>query len=158
MKKNDLILIGVVLLIGLIALFSDKGTKIYDDVEYPLTLTGTAGLHQITYDDYKSYVSSNEPFIVILERTGCTYCIQYMPIVEEVANEKSIPIYYIDTDTLTNEEFNELSSTNNYLKRNEWGTPTTLFMLGDRVLDTIGGLVEKEEILSFLDGKVIMGE
>jgi hypothetical protein len=81
-----------------------------------------------------------------------------MPIVEEVAKEKKIPVYYIDTDTLTAEEYNLLSTTNSYLKRNEWGTPTTLFMLGDRVLDSIGGYVEKESVLSFIDGKVVMGE
>lgn len=158
MKKSDLILIGVVLLIVVIALFSNKGTIAYEEVEYPLTLKGDTGLQQISYNEYKEFVSSGDAFIVIIERSGCTYCIQYMPIVEEVANEKNIPIYYIDTDTLTNEEFNELSNTNIYLKRNEWGTPTTLFMLGDRVLDTIGGLTEKETVLSFLDGKVVMGE
>lgn len=158
MKKSDLILIVIVLLIIVIASFSSKGTITYEEVEYPLTLSGEVGLNQITYNDYKTMVESEEAFIVIIERSGCTYCIQYMPIVEEVAKEKNIPIYYIDTDTLTNDEFNELSSKNSYLKRNEWGTPTTLFMLGNRVLDTIGGLVEKEEVLSFLDGKVVMGE
>ena len=81
-----------------------------------------------------------------------------MPIVEEVANEKEIPIYYIDTGTLTEDEYNLLSTTNSYLKRNSWGTPTTLFMLGDRVLEAIGGYVEKETVLSFIDGKVVVGE
>lgn len=158
MKKSDLILIGIVLLIIVIASFSSKGTIEYEDVEYPLTLTGKAGLNQITYNEYKTKVESEEAFIVIIERTGCTYCIQYMPIVEEVAKEKNIPIYYIDTATLTNDEFSELSKKNSYLKRNEWGTPTTLFMLGNRVLDSIGGYVEKDRVLSFLDGKVVMGE
>lgn len=158
MKKSDLILIAIILLIIVIASFSSKGTITYEDVKYPLTLSGEVGLNQITYNDYKNMVESEKAFIVIIERSGCTYCIQYMPIVEEIAKEKNIPIYYIDTDTLTNDEFNELSRKNSYLKRNEWGTPTTLFMLGNRVLDTIGGLVEKETVLSFLDGKVVMGE
>ena len=81
-----------------------------------------------------------------------------MPIVEEVANEKKIPIYYIDTDTLSQDEYTELSTTNNYLKRNDWGTPTTLFMLGSRVIDSIGGYVDKDSVLSFIDGRVVMGE
>ena len=51
---------------------------------------------------------------------------------------------------------NLLSTTNSYLKKNNWGTPTTLFMLGDRVLDSIGGYVEKDTVLSFLDGRVTM--
>lgn len=158
MKKSDFILIGVVVLIAVVALFSSKGTEPLEDVNYPLTLVGEAGLHQITYDQYETMVDNGDAFIVIIERTGCGYCTMYMPIVEEVANENKIPLYYIDTDTLTEEEFNNLSSKNSYLKKNQWGTPTTLFMLGDRVLDTIGGYTAKENVLAFLDGKVVMGE
>ena len=158
MKKSDLILVGAVLAIVVLAIFSTKGTKAEEEINYPLTLAGDAGLQQITYSDYESKVENGDAFIVIIERAGCSYCVQYMPIVEEVANEKKIPIYYIDTDTLLEEEFNLLSSTNSYLKRNNWGTPTTLFMLGDRVLDNISGYVDKASVLSFLDGKVEMGE
>lgn len=158
MKKSDFILIGVVLLIVVLAMFSSKGTKAYDDVEYPLELVGDSGLHQITYSQYKSFVENDDAFIVVIERSGCSYCIQYMPIVEEVAKEKKIPVYYIDTDTLSTEDMGELSNTNNYLKKNSWGTPTTLFMLGDRVLDNIPGYVDKDEFLSFIEGKVIVGE
>lgn len=156
MKKSDFILIGVVLLIIVGALFSSLGNVELEEVNYPLTLTGEAGLHQITYEEYKTMVDNGDAFIVIIERAGCGYCVQYMPIIEEVANEKKISIHYIDTDTLTTEEMNLLSTTNSYLKKNNWGTPTTLFMLGDRVLDSIGGYVEKDSVLSFLDGKVTM--
>lgn len=156
MKKSDFILIGVVLLIIVGALFSSLGNVELEEVNYPLTLTGEAGLHQITYDEYKTMVDNGDAFIVIIERAGCSYCIQYMPIIEDIANEKQISIHYIDTDTLTTEEMNLLSTTNSYLKKNNWGTPTTLFMLGDRVLDSIGGYVEKDTVLSFLDGRVTM--
>jgi len=158
MKKSDLILIGVVLIIVVLAMFSSKGTKAYEEVEYPLSLVGEVGLHQINFEEYSTFVENNEAFIVIIERAGCSYCIQYMPIVSDVANEKNIPIYYIDTDTLSSEELNELSTTNSYLKKNNWGTPTTLFMLGDRVLDSLPGYVEKETLLEFIDGKVVVGE
>ena len=158
MKKSDFILIGVVILIIVAAMFSSKGTIAEEEVDYPLTLAGEAGLHQITYNQYEEKVDNGEAFIVIIERAGCSYCVQYMPIVEDVANEKKIPIYYIDTDTLSSEEYTELSTTNNYLKRNDWGTPTTLFLLGDRVLDSIGGYVEKDTVLSFIDGRVVVGE
>ena len=158
MKKSDFILIGVVLLIVVVAVFSTKGNKVEEEVNYPLTLSGDAGLQQISYADYQNKVEDGDAFIVIIERAGCSYCIQYMPIVEEVAKEKKIPIYYIDTDTLSEEDMNELSTTNNYLKKNNWGTPTTLFMLGDRVLDSISGYTEKDSVLAFLDGKVVFGE
>ena len=158
MKKSDFILIGVVLLIVVIAMFSSKGTVALEEVDYPLTLVGEAGLHQITYDQYDTMVKNGDAFIVIIERTGCDFCTMYMPIVEEVANENKIPLYYIDTATLTEDDYKKLSTTNNYLKKNSWGTPTTLFMLGDRVLDAIGGYVEKDSVLTFLKDRVVMGE
>lgn len=159
MKKSDFILIGIVLLIVVAAFFSSKGNEKLEEINYPLTLVGEAGLHQITYAQYEEKVKSGDAFIVVIEREGCGYCTMYMPIVEEVAKEKKIPLYYIDIADITKEELTMLSTTNKYLKRNpKWGTPTTLFMLGDRVLDAIDAYVEKDSVLSFLDGKVVMGD
>lgn len=158
MKKSDYILIGLVLVIVMVAIFSTKGTKAQEEIEYPLTLTGEVGLNQITYSKYKEMVNNGDAFVVIIERAGCTYCQMYMPIMEEYVKEKKIAINYIDTDTLTDEEFQELSTKNNYLKRNNWGTPTTLFMLGDRVIDVIGGYVEKDKIEEFFKDRIVMGE
>ena len=158
MKKSDLILIVSVLLIICLAVFSSRGSVEEEKVEFPVTLAGDVGLNQITYNDYKKMVAEEKAFIVIIERAGCGYCQMYMPIVEEIVNEKKIAINYIDTDTLEEDEFNELSSTNAYLKRNEWGTPTTLFMIGDRVIDSIGGYVDKDTLLKFLEDRVVMGE
>lgn len=158
MKKSDFILIGLVLVIIVVAIFSTRGTKAEDEIEYPLTLTGEVGLNQITYSDYKKMVEDGDAFVVVIERAGCGYCQMYMPILEEYVKEKQIAVTYIDTDTLTEDEFNELSTTNKYLKKNNWGTPTTLFMLGDKVIDVIGGYVEKDSIDSFFKGRVVMGE
>lgn len=157
MKKSDFILIGAVVLIVLIGVVSSKGTASLEEVSYPLELYGKVGLNQVTYQEYAELVENNEAFIIVIERTGCGYCQMYMPILEEVTKEKKVSILYIDTETLTGEEFNLLNTKNAYLKRNNWGTPTTLLMLGNRVLDSIGGYVEKEEILSFLSDRVVMG-
>lgn len=158
MKKSDFILIGAVLLIIVVGIISSKGNEQLPEIEFPLQLSGEVGLNQITYNDYKSMVDNGDAFIVIIERAGCSYCEMYMPIVKEVADEKKIAITYIDTDTLTQEEYNELSSNNDYLRKNQWGTPTTLFMLGDRVVDSIGGYVEKTSVEEFIKDRVVIGE
>lgn len=158
MKKSDFILIGLVLVIVVIGIFSSRGTKALDEIEFPLELTGKVGLNQITYSEYEKMVDNGDAFIVVIERAGCSYCIQYMPIVEEVAKEQKIALTYIDTDTLTESEFNSLSTNNEYLKKNQWGTPTTLFMLGNRVVDSIGGYVEKTVLEEFLKDRVFVGE
>lgn len=158
MKKSDFILIGVVIVLLVVGIFSSKGMVEEEEIEFPLELAGEVGFNQITYDEYESMMNNDEAFIVVIERAGCSYCQMYMPIMKEVADEKKIAVTYIDTDTLTEEEFNMLSTSNSYLKKTNWGTPTTLFMLGDRVVDSIGGYVEKETILEFIEDRVVMGE
>ena len=158
MKKTDFILIGLVLVLVVVGVLSSKGTAAQEEIEFPLTLAGEVGLNEITYDKYKEMVSNGDAFVVVIERTGCSYCQMYMPIMEEVAKEKKIAVTYINTDNLKEDEFNELSTTNKYLKKNQWGTPTTLFMLGDRIVDSIGGYVEKESIEAFFKDRVVLGE
>lgn len=153
-KKSDLVLIGALLIIVVVGFLSTKGT-VSLNVEYPLVLKGDAGAKEISYSEYDKMVTNEEPFIVIIERTGCGYCEMYMPIITDVANEKKIPIYYIDTDKMSSEDLRLLSTKNTYLKRNKWGTPTTLLMLGNKVLDSIGGYVEKDSVLDFINGKVV---
>lgn len=158
MKKTDFILIGLVIVIALVGFASTKGNKAEEAIEFPLKLAGEVGLHEITYSKYEEMVDKGEAFVVVIERTGCSYCQMYMPIMEEYAKENKIAITYINTDNLTQDEMNKLSTTNAYLKKNQWGTPTTLFMLGNRVVDSIGGYVEKEKVESFFKDRVVKGE
>ena len=158
MKKTDFILIGIVLVLVIVGIFSTKGTESLAEINFPLELKGEVGLHEITYSEYEDMVNNGLAFVVVIERTTCGYCQQYMPIMEEVANEQKIAVTYINTDNLTEEEFNKLSTTNKYLKKNQWGTPTTLFMLGDRIVDSISGYVGKESIEAFFKDRVVSGE
>ena len=158
MKKTDLILIGLVLVLVIVGVLSSKGTEAQEEIKFPLTLAGEVGLHEITYGKYEEMVKNGDAFVVVIERTGCSYCQMYMPIMEEVANEQKIAVTYINTDNITEEEFEKLSTTNKYLKKNQWGTPTTLFMLGDRIVDSIGGYVDKASIEAFFKDRVVVGE
>ena len=158
MKKTDFIFIGLLIIIVVVALFSTKGTEKID-IEYPVKLQGETGMHQVDYEGYRKLVDSNEPFIFVIERTNCGYCQMYMPILEEVVKEKKIAIYYINTEEVDSEDISKLSEENKYLRtHSDWGTPTTIFMKGETILDALGGYVEKDAFLSFIDGKVVYGE
>lgn len=148
--QKDIVLVLLVVVLLVVALFvtSNKEPKL--DVELPVALEGTTGFNEISYSEYEEKISSKEPFLVIIVKDGCGYCEMYEPIVEEVAGEYNLPINYINLTNLTEEEYNELSSSNSYLKRNQWGTPTTLFMIGDKVVDSIGGYVEKDTFVEFI--------
>ena len=91
MKKTDLILIGLVVVLIIVGIVSSKGTQAQEEIEFPLALAGEVGLNEITYDEYKKMVNKGDAFVVVIERTGCSYCQMYMPIMEEVAKEQKIP-------------------------------------------------------------------
>lgn len=151
-KKSDLVLIGGVILVILISLLAFNGNK--EEIEVPVTLEGEPGINEITYVEYEDKIDSGKPFIVMIVNDGCSYCEMFVPVMTEVAEEYSIPVYSLNLAILTSDEYNYLSNSNSYLKRNEWGTPTTLLMQGKTVIDSIGGYVEKATLIEFMEKNV----
>ena len=146
-KQKDIILIALVVVLLIVAAIvtGNKDSKV--DIELPVALEGDAGFNEITYSNYLEKIDSNEPFLVVIVKDGCGYCEMYEPILKEVADEYNLPINYINLTNLSEEEYNDLTQSNAYLKKNQWGTPTTLFMLGDSVIDSIGGYVDKDNFV-----------
>ena len=157
MKKQDIILIAGAVLVFIIAIFALGKTNA--NPTGPLALSGEEKeLTEINYSTYEEKIANGDNFIVIIERTKCTYCIKYMPVVEEVTKELAIPVYYINTDNLSQDEFTSLNNSNSYLKRKQWGTPTTLLLSGNKVIDSISGYVEKEKFIEFINKNVITSQ
>lgn len=159
MKKQDIILIAGVVAILIIAVLVMNTMKT-PKIDLPLVLTGEeTELTKIDYSTYKEKIKNGDNFIIVIERTGCSFCEMYMPVLEDVASEYLIPIYYIDTADLTGEEYSDLGESNSYLKRNQWGTPTTLLMSGEIVVDSIGQYVEKDSFVEdFLNKNIVLKE
>ena len=156
-KQKDLILVLLVVVLLVVAcLITGSKKEPKSDIELPVALAGEAGFNEITYSEYEEKIDSKEPFLVVIVKDGCGYCEMYEPILEEVANEYKLPINYINLAHLSEEEYNNLSSSNSYLKKNQWGTPTTLFMVGDEVENSIGGYVEKDELVSFVEKNFVV--
>lgn len=151
-KKSDLILIGGVLLVILISLLAFNGNE--EKIEVPVALEGNPGITEITYAEYEDKIDSGKPFIVMIVNDGCSYCEMFIPVMTEVVEEYSIPVYSLNLAILTSDEYNSLANSNNYLKRNEWGTPTTLLMQGKTVIDSIGGYVEKATLIDFMEKNI----
>ena len=155
-SQRDIVLVILVAVVLIIALVLTGGKKL--DIELPIALEGEAGFTEITYSDYAEKLEKEAPFVVVIKRDGCGYCDMYEPIVTEVAGEYNLPIYYINLSNLTADEQSALSTSNSYLRKNQWGTPTTLFMYGKTVVDSIGGYVEKNTLVEFVKENFIIGE
>ena len=140
--------VKVLLVVACIVTSTKKESKV--DIELPVAVEGVAGTKTISYTEYEELMNSNKPFLMVIIQDGCGYCEMYEPVVEEVANELGIPVNYLNLTNLSSEESNKLSKSNSYLKKNQWGTPTTLFMVGDKVIDSIGQYVDKDTFVSFV--------
>ncbi len=156
-KQKDIILVLLVVVILVIAMVL-TGNKNKLDIELPIALEGEAGFTEITYTEYEEKLNTEAPFVVVIVQDGCSYCEKYEPVVTSVANKYSLPIYYINLANLTSEEYTALANSNSYLKNNQWGTPTTLFMYGDTVVDSIGGYIEEDAFTEFVRENFVVAE
>ena len=154
MKKTDIaLIIGVILIVvvGIFAFGKNEEGKI--EYELPLVLSGETGLQELTYTEYKEKINSQEPFIFIVERTTCSHCQTYMPIAEQFATDNNIPMYYVNTDNITQDEFTSLQKSNTFFKKsgNNWGTPTTMILVGSESVDELEGSTDADGLYEFLE-------
>lgn len=152
-KKTDIALIAGVVLVIVVGFFAMKGTKAQPNYELPLTLSGEAGLHKLSYSEYQEKIDNNESFIVIVSRTTCSHCQNFMPVAEDFANDESLPLYYIDTDDFTSDEWTDLEKSNTFFKENSgnWGTPTTLVLAGEESIDSVVGESDSDALLDLYE-------
>lgn len=130
-----------------------KGEKTEVSYELPLALTGEAGLHELSYAEYQEKINNNESFVIIIERATCSHCVNYMPVAESFAKDNALPMYYVDTDTFTDEDWTNFEKSNSFLKKNSgnWGTPTTIVLAGNEAVDYIEGETTADNLLDLYD-------
>lgn len=160
MKKSDIFLVLVVLVVMVLGFFVLKGKKVEPDYVLPLTLSGEAGLHELSYQEYKQKVDNNEKFVVIVERATCSHCQNFLPVAEEFAKSNALPMYYVDTDTFSDEEWGVFESTSTFFKKKagNWGTPTTIVASGRNAIDYIEGETDSNSLLELYKKYFEMGE
>lgn len=116
-------------------------------------------------DSYKTFmkaVNSKKITMAVFGYTDCGWCQKFRPIINDVASENNIDIYYFDTAVYDKDEFNKIknskllipaSCTNSgeaqYLS-DGYGTPLTLFTKNGKVIDCIGGYLNKTKLISKL--------
>ena len=126
-----------------------KGEKDEPSYSLPLTLEGDAGLHLLSYAEYKEKIDNNEAFVVVLSRESCSHCANFIPVAKDFATNNEVPMYYIDTDTFTSDDWGTFEKSNSFLKKNKdnWGTPTTIVLAGREAVDYIEGETSADNLL-----------
>lgn len=153
MKKQDYILVGIVALFLIGSFFltgkkdDKKDTKRWTET-YSKTELAKGKLNTMDYDYFEALTNvSKENTIVYLGSAKCSWCSKFKPILEEIIRENNLEVVYIDLSTVSNEEYNKITKTVG--RDNFSGTPTTLIMNGNKVIDALKGYSEKEETVEF---------
>lgn len=123
--------------------YDEDDTYDYDYDEYD-------NLIEIDFDRFMVLYRKNTPSVVVLVQTTCGYCNMYKPIIDEIAYDENINIYYLDITKLTDSEYNQLINSVDFFENNtKWGTPTTLIVKDSSTVDYLAGYSSKGVTLSF---------
>lgn len=149
-NKSDIFLLAGLAIVVVIGFFMLNSGKEEINYELPLALSGEAGMHQLTYAEYQEKIDNNEAFVVILERTTCSHCATFMPVATEFAESNGFPMYYVDTDTFSEDDWKGFEKSNSFLKKanGNWGTPTTVVLAGNQAVDYIEGETTADNLLN----------
>lgn len=105
-------------------------------------------LKEITYNDFKEKVDSRESFLLYINRTGCSHCENYEPVLIKALNNKNVIAYKLNLANLTVSEENAVTK-----KVNLKGTPTLIYIKeGHSMIDTsLIGESTYENTIDFLN-------
>ena len=110
----------------------------------------------ISLDEYKDIIKEKGYHFMFIGSEQCGYCTQFKDSIKESLKDNNYKVYYIDISTLSEDEYNELVKTDEYMSQNEWGTPLNLLYKDGKRIDELNGYVSSDELVEFLkENKVI---
>ncbi len=113
------------------------------DEDYP-------NLAKLTYDQFECLYNSNVPFVMVITQSTCSYCHEYLPVLNEYALENDVPAYILEINTLDG-NYEDIISKFDYFEENEkWGTPLTMAIKDKKLVDQINGYTNESKTIDNL--------
>lgn len=79
-------------------------------------ISKTMKIHNISFNEYKEKIMEDKFTIILIGRDNCSHCANYKPLVNQVANDYNLDVWYLNTDTLEKDEYLFLHDNVNVLK------------------------------------------
>lgn len=143
-KYGTAIIIGALLVIFGIVLVATQGGESKESSKTDDVLVS------MSVSEWQDKVKSEDVVVTTLAQTTCSWCNQFKPVMQEVAEENNLEVIWLDIDTVTSteEEYNKLIGTFDELQN--LGTPYTIITKSNKIIGEISGYVEKDELVKTL--------
>lgn len=105
-------------------------------------------LENINVERYLELKEEDSPSIIYIARPTCHYCEIQGPIIKNIAYEKDLKIYYLNTDEMSAEESTTFIKSDDTFK-DGFGTPCTIVVKDDKIIGKLEGLTDKETMINF---------
>lgn len=143
-------------LMGKINALEDTIEKMEDRIisleQFKQQVTGvdTSAFDVISMSEVKK-LSDGKTIVVWIGLDTCGYCQAYSPIIASVSNKYGITTRYVDASTMTDEDYNILSSLEGVKGWENYGssftgTPFTMIIKDNKIIGGINGYVEADYI------------
>lgn len=106
-------------------------------------------LINISVDEYLDIINGEEKKVVFLGSSECGFCKVAQPIVENVAFDYDLDIYYLDSGKFSSSDKSRFISSNELFK-DGYGTPMLLVIAEHEIYDYIDGISYKDYYINFL--------
>ena len=103
---------------------------------------------QIDVDTYLEYLEESDPKIILLARPTCHYCQIAEPIIQKIAKNYNLNIYYLNTDNFTDSSETDFVQSNDAFKEG-FGTPYLFIVQNGGIVDSVDGLTDSAHYLEF---------
>ena len=127
--------------LGLTLLIDTKGKDKVESTDYQI--------YNADINEWIEATKSDEPVITVIGLTYCQFCKKYNPVINKIAKEKGIKLYWFDADNYGEDNLSTLTST--YELSYVGSSPYTLVTKnGEVVGEHVEGYMEEKEANSFL--------
>lgn len=131
---------------GLFKFFQENGLIDKDEV----LEANDAHLTKIDYDGYDAAINSDTNKLIVVAQTGCSYCEQAKPVLNQIAKDYEIEVNWLDITTFSEEEQAKVTASLDIFSE-EFGTPLIMIVKDKKVVDSIQGFESKEKYVTFLE-------
>ena len=110
----------------------------------------TSMFTKLTVAEMVEKFNKGDEFFVLTARGSCGYCQQFRPIAAESVTKYNYTLYYLDTTTVKNEDYETIRALD--AKLEDFGsTPNVYFFKGKTVADVQAGAADAETYGAFLE-------